>query len=107
MDKRSIQQNKAMHLWAEQWSVMLNQGGHTVRQTLKEDWDTMWSKYLFKELIIKKLAKAMFDKESTTELTSKEINQIVDIVSKNLSNYGYIPFPDIEELRDYTNKQCL
>ncbi len=104
MENRTKQQNKALHLWAEQWSTELNRGGHTVRQTLRADWDTYWSKDLFKELVIKKLAKGMFNKESTTKLTSKEIDQIVDVVTKNLSEYGYIPFPDIEELMDLNNK---
>ncbi len=99
MDKLTRQQQNALHLWAEQWATLLNQEGHTVRQTLKEDWDTYWSKDLFKALIIHKLSIAMFDKDSTKDLTTKEIDQIVDIVTKNLANKGYVPFPNIEELR--------
>ena len=95
--KRTKKQNNSLHKWCEQWSETLNQEGHTVRQTLKQDWDTMWSKLLFKELVVKKLAKAMFGKTSTTQLTTKEIDQIVDVVTKNLSEYGFVLFPSEDE----------
>jgi len=95
--KRTKKQNNSLHKWCEQWSETLNEEGHTVRQTLKQDWDTMWSKLLFKELVVKKLSKAMFGKTSTTQLTTKEIDQIVDVVTKNLSEYGFVPFPSEDE----------
>jgi hypothetical protein len=96
-------QQNALHLWAEQWAEMLNAEGHTVRATLRDDWDTIWSKELFKELVIKKLAKAMYGKKSTTQLTSKDIDQIFDVVTKNLSEYGFVPFPSEEDVKNYEN----
>ena len=49
---------------------------------------------IVKERIWRPIQLALFDKQSTTKLVNKEINEIYDIVNKHISEkFGiYIPF---------------
>lgn len=84
----------------EQLANELNDNGLDVRSTLKEDIEIPWNSYLIKELIWKKVQKAQLGKESTTQLTTKEINQVFEVIARHLAQkFGIvIEFPSIETL---------
>jgi hypothetical protein len=98
--KRTLSQNKSLHLMFEQLANELNDNGLDVRSTLKEDIEIPWNSYLIKELIWKKVQKAQLGKESTTQLTTKEINQVFEVIARHLAQkFGIvIEFPSIETL---------
>jgi hypothetical protein len=98
--KRTLSQNKSLHLMFEQLANELNDNGLDVRSTLKEDIEIPWNAYLIKELIWKKVQKAQLGKESTTQLTTKEINQVFEVIARHLAQkFGIvIEFPSIETL---------
>ena len=75
----------------------------TVKKTLREDFDMMWSETLFKEIIWREIQKAMFNTTSTKELNSDQINKIFDVINKHFGeNLGiHIPFPSVETLEEY------
>lgn len=103
MPKITRQQQKSLHLLFRQLSDELNQQGMTVKKTLREDFDVMWSETLFKEIIWRKLQKAMFGTKSTRELDSEQINKIFDVINKHFGENLkiHIPFPSIETLEEY------
>ena len=69
-----------------------------------KEFEMRWNETVVKEFIIKKLIKTMFDKDSTTQLTTVNINELIDTVNSYiLTKDIYIPFPSIESLIDYEN----
>jgi len=60
----------------------------------------MWTPYMVKEYLFRPVQKSICGKQSTTKITTQEINQIFDVISKHLGEkFGlHIPFPSIEEL---------
>ncbi|MBL4703470.1 MAG: hypothetical protein JKY54_03055, partial [Flavobacteriales bacterium] len=55
-----------------------------------------------KEFIWKPIQNALFDIKSTTKLDTKEINEIIDVITKYFGDKGItVDFPSIESL---TNK---
>jgi len=103
MKKRSNQQNKALHRLFELIADDLNNQGLTVKKTLRDDFDMMWTKTLIKEIVWKKIQKAMYGTESTADLTTQQIDKIFDVINKHLGekHHIHIPFPSIETLIDY------
>lgn len=93
--QRTSQQNRAAHLWFRQVAEKLNEAGYSVndKQVLKLDMD--FTEYVVKEYMFKKIASAMFGKDSTAKLTkeetSKAIEQLHRLLAENFS--VYVPFP--------------
>ena len=102
MKKRTTQQNRALHLYYKHLADELNNAGLDVKETLAEEIDIPWSPILIKELIWRKVQRAYTTKISTTELTTKEINELFDIINRHLGEkFGlHIPFPSIEALME-------
>lgn len=75
----------------------LNNCGMYVGQVIK--FDAPWNKERVKELIWRETQKFMTGKTSTTELDSKEIDEIFAVIHKALAEKGVeIIFPSIETL---------
>jgi hypothetical protein len=104
--KRTITQNKALHLYFNHISKELNNLGLTFNYTgLKGvEMEMRYNSNLVKEMIWRPIQITLFGKESTTELTTQEINEVLDVLSKFFNERGvYIPFPSIQSLIDYNN----
>src|SRR3990167_7484949 len=104
MKKRTEAQNRALHLYFEMIAGALNQEGLDVRVVLQviaeKGVDMMWSKELVKELLWRRIQKKYLAKESTTQLETKDIDKIYDMLNKFLAENFHItqPFPSIESL---------
>jgi hypothetical protein len=100
MENRTGKQNNAMHLFFENASTSLNEAGMEMRGFLKEGIDIWWTPHSFKEYVWKPIQIAMTGKESTKDLTTKEVTQIYEVLSRHLGEVKkiYIPFPSNEEL---------
>lgn len=103
MDKkdkqRTIQQNKALHKFFSLLADECNDQGLTLQKLLQNKIDVMVTPVLVKEVLWKPIQKVMFNKDSTTELTTKEIDQVFDVVNKLLGKYGiHIPWPSFENI---------
>ncbi len=96
--RRTLQQNKALYLWFTQLADNLNEQGFDMRRTLKAHVDIPWNAETIKEYIFRPIMRAQLNKESTTELTTKEIDAVFDTISKHLGeNIGvHQDFPSIE-----------
>lgn len=99
--KRTNQQNAALHLMFEHLAQELNDHGLDMVATLKEHpVEIPWSASTVKEIIWRGIQEKQLNKKSTTELTTKEIDQVFDTLSRWLaSRHGLeIIFPSIESL---------
>lgn len=99
-NKRTNQQNRAMHKFFELLASDLNEAGYDMKRTLKEQIDIPWTSVTVKEYLWRPVQDAMLNKESTTELTTKEINEIYEVLMRHLGEKLGIeatPFPAIEE----------
>lgn len=103
MDKEKIRtdkQNKALHLYFTHLAEELNNAGYDMRKILKPSVDIPWNSKTVKEFLWRPVMKAQLGKESTTELTTKEIDLIFDTLNRHLSEkFGVsVMFPSIEQL---------
>ena len=98
--KRTDKQNKALWKLFELMAESLNDSGYDMRKTLKPEIDIPWNKNTICEYIWKPIMKAQKLKNSTTELTTKDINDIYEVVNRFLGEkLGiHVPFPSYEEI---------
>lgn len=97
---RTIKQNKALHLLFTQLADELNNAGLDMRKTLKETIDIPWSGSTIKEYLWRPIMKSQLGIESTTELSTKDIDQVFDTINRHLGEkFGLtIEFPSIETI---------
>ena len=98
--QRTNQQNKALHVLYQLLANTLNDNGLDMRKTLKPEIDIPWSPASVKEYLWRPIQKAQLNKQSTTELTTKEIDEVFDTINKHLGEkFGLtIDFPSIETI---------
>lgn len=97
--KRTEKQSRALHQMFEILAQELNDSGLYVGQVIR--FDAPWNKERVKELIWRETQKFMTGKKSTTELTTKEIDQIFEVIHKGLADKGVeIFFPSIQSQLD-------
>lgn len=97
--QRTIQQNRALHLYFQLVADTLNDAGLDMRAVLKPEVEIPWSKTSVKEYLWRPVQKIQLGKRSTTELTTKDIDKIFDTINRHLANHGvHQPFPSIEEI---------
>ena len=105
-EKRTLNQNRALHLWCEQIADAYNEKGLTINVVLTnfKNMELYWSKESVKEIIIKTAIKRMLWKESTTQLlkNGSEIEKLIDVVTKFNAQMDieYIPFPSEENVEE-------
>ena len=97
---RTLKQNKAIHLMFTQLAQELNDSGLDMRKTLKPSIDIPWSGKTVKEYLFRPIMTAQLGKESTTEMTTSEIDKVVNTLTKHLgTKFGIqLDFPSIESL---------
>lgn len=77
-DIRTLQQNKALHLWASLIAKELNSKNILMGGIFKETIE--WNMELVKIHIIKATIKKVFDLNSTTKLTRKQVDGMIDYI---------------------------
>ena len=102
---RTSAQNRAAHKYFGLVAEALNDSGMSIQKVLKPGIDVPWTATTVKELLFRTVMKAMFLKDSTTELTTAEVNKVYEVMDRHLSELGLdsIPFPStnpIDLLRD-------
>lgn len=97
---RTIKQNAALHVFFSKLSDMLNDAGYDVMKTLRHDIAIPWQPVLIKELMWRQIQKAMYDKQSTADLSSGELQLVYDTLNRHLGErFGiHCPWPSIEAL---------
>ena len=89
-----------MHLWFTHLSIALNDAGLSIMKTLRQDAEIPWSAVTVKELMFRQIMRAMYLKDSTTQLTTKELMDVSETLTRYLAEkHGLqIDFPSIESL---------
>ena|SRR3990167_4400381 len=97
---RTIQQNRAIHLYCTQVAEALNAAGLDMKKVLKPGVDIDWTGIGVKEYLVKPVLKVKTNKKSTTKMDTMDINGVYDVLNRFLSEKFkiYIPFPSEEEL---------
>lgn len=98
--RRTLSQNSALWLMFTQLADELNEKGLDQRKVLKESVSIPWSKDTICEFIWKPVQKAVVEKESTTDLTTREIDEVFAVLQRHLHqqfDLG-ITFPSIQTL---------
>lgn len=104
MDKkfpqRTTRQNAAIHVLFKELADELNGAGLTMQRVLKPGVDISWTPESIKTYIWKPVQEAMFNKKSTTELDTKQVDQVFEIINHHLGEkFGIsIQFPSIKEI---------
>ncbi len=100
-ETRSQKQNRALHLFFTIMSSELNElGAEFIYFGLKgQTLSTRYTPNIVKEHFWKPVQKSLFDIESTTKINTKQINEIIDVVTKFFAEKGVVVmFPNIETL---------
>jgi hypothetical protein len=97
---RTETQNKALHLYFTQLAETLNEAGLDMRKTLKPEIEIPWSGKSIKEYLWRPIMKAQLQKDSTKDLTTKEIDLVFDTINRHIAEkFGlHLDFPSIESL---------
>lgn len=100
VEKRTQRQNKALHLLFGMLADELNDSGLDMKKVLKPGVDIPWTKSSIKEYIWRPIQEVQLSKKSTTDLTTKEIDEVFETINRHLGEkFGvYVPFPSIDEL---------
>lgn len=98
MNSRTSTQNKALHKYFELLADELNSAGLDMKKTLKQTVDIPWSKETVKDYLWRPIQNAQLEKESTTELTTDEINKVYEVLNRHLGEklQIHVPFPSSE-----------
>lgn len=99
--KRSGQQNKALHVLFTEIAYELNQKGFEFQyKGLKgKEMKSRYTGNIVKDQVWRPLQMALYEKESTTELTTSDIEMIFDVLGKWLAeNEIIIDFPSAESI---------
>lgn len=98
--QRTKQQNRALHVLFQMMSDLLNENGLDMRKTLKPSVDIPWSPDSVKEFLWRPVQEAQFNKHSTTELSTVEVDKVFDTLNKYIGEkHGiHLPFPSIETI---------
>lgn len=97
--QRTVKQNRALHKYFGLLADQLNEHGLDMREVLKPGVEIPWSSITVKEYLWRPVQELQLKKESTTELTTKEIDKVFDTINRHIGEkFGiHIPFPSIEE----------
>lgn len=103
MNQRTLKQNRALHKFFAILAKELNESGLDMRVVLKPEVDIPWSTETVKEYLWRPLQKIQLLKSSTTELSTKDIDEVFDTLNRLLGEkFGkHIDFPSIESAINY------
>jgi len=103
-EKRTLNQNKALHLWLEQVAAILNERGITLKAITERlpEAECPATKENLKELVWRPIQRNLFYKQSTRDLSkTKEIDAIYDTLNKFFAENFEVslpPFPSYESV---------
>ena len=101
--KRSLRQNRSLYLWFELVSKEFNDAGIDMRKFIEDGIDIPFTPETVKSHLWKPVMEGYLEKTSTTELQSKDIDKIYDILNKHIGERTnlHIPFPNKDYNAEY------
>ena len=100
MNQRTIKQNSNYWAWITELAREMNDKGIDLNEVLTVP--IMPTGEILHEVITKKLIKSIYGKKSTTELDTKELSEVVDIIRNAISERtkGEINLPFNENTKE-------
>jgi hypothetical protein len=94
--KRTIQQNKALHVYCKLLCAALNEAGLDMKKTLKPGVDIPWTPESVKNHLWRPIQVAVIAKESTTEMSTYDPSTVHEILNRHIAEkFGIsIPWPN-------------
>lgn len=83
--QRTKRQNRSMHLLMAHIADGLNESGLYMQRVLKHDAEIQWTPEAAKNYLLRPFIRAMYGKESTTDLTTDEIGKAMDMMIDHLA----------------------
>ena len=77
---RTTDQNSALHAVLRRLAEALNDAGQEMAHPFNSEFHIPWSEVSVKELLLRPIAIAKYDKASTTRLTRTELSEAVEIL---------------------------
>jgi hypothetical protein len=107
IEKRTLDQNRAIHKLFTMLSDNLNTLGLGMKDVLKPTTEIWWTPEAVKEYLWRPLQKAMLQKESTTELTTVEVSRVYKQLAHIIGEkHGVeIEFPSAGDIENYETYQ--
>lgn len=102
-EKRTSKQNKALHLWFRLLADELNNSGLDMKKVLKPSINIPWTDKNIKEYIWKPIQNSMILKESTTEMDTKDMTKIWDVINLHIGQEFGIEVPLLPSEEQTTN----
>ncbi|MGI9118443.1 MAG: hypothetical protein ACR2IQ_02750 [Minisyncoccia bacterium] len=101
--KRTLKQNKSIHSLFKILSDDLNTLGLDMKVVLKPSYQIWWTPESVKEHLWKPLQKAMYQKESTTELNTAEVSKVYEQLAHILGEkFGAeVEFPNYQQTKEF------
>ena len=102
-ETRTSRQNKALHLYFTFIANELNGLGQEFSYSGVKDFDLSmrYTPNIVKDFFWRPIQITLFEKESTTDLVTSEMNEIIEIINKFFADKGVvITFPSIDSLMD-------
>src|SRR5690348_12900528 len=84
LDKRTAQQNKALHMYFGLVARRLNDAGLDMRAVLKPNVEIPWSKESVKDYLWRPIQDLMLRKKSTTLLTTRDVDRVYETLNRFL-----------------------
>lgn len=92
--RRTLAQNRALHMWFGMVADTLNGAGLTIQETLDKSVDIEWTPENVKELLWRRMQKLVLHKKSTTQLRKQEdIDLIYDHLVRWFGNKHHVELP--------------
>ena len=83
--KRTLTQNRALHMYCEILAEELNSRGLSQMLVLRQDAELPWTQQTVKENLWRPIQQAILDKDSTADANTAEYNKVYDVLSRNLA----------------------
>lgn len=99
---RTIKQNKALWLMFQLLADTLNDAGLDQRKVLRHDIEIPWTKQSAHDQLWIPIQQAMFAKDSTTDLTTKNLDAVFETLNRHLGEKlgVHVAFPSIDTILD-------
>lgn len=98
--QRTLRQNRSLHKLMGDIASELNDSGLYMQMVLKHNAEIWWTPETTKEYLLRPFIRAMYQKESTTELDTKQIGDAMNAMCDHLAKTTGKSFelPSIETL---------
>lgn len=98
--KRTLTQNRALHLFCGFLADTLNDAGLDMRTVIKPDVEIAWNTYSVKEYLWKPIQRAMQGKESTADANRTDYTEVHEALCRHLAKRFGVECPEWPKRRE-------